>query len=580
MAHIFPNKVRHIWIASFPRSGNTFTRILFSEVLKIPTWSIYHTSEDTFEDYSSEVSSTERMPGDWKSRICQEKDLPLALIKTHEIPEDDAPAIYLLRDGMLATDSWFHYQKKNDPDLTLSEVIAGACQFGTWASHLKHWNPKTRPNTLIIRFEDLVQFPVQELTKIADFCGINLQDIHQGNIPTFQELQNKNPEFFRSGSVQGIPNGWGPDEVDAFVNIQGDQLRAFGYHCPPPSTVWSQNMTIISKSAERHAVESVRLLNELGSLWNKHQKVSNTLEKSVVPSDEMSLRRLVDTGLDVSVVFDIGASNSCWSRMMTAFLPNAKFHLFEPQAEIRDDYKGGLQQFLQLHPSAVLHPFALGDCDETLVLASDAKGVGATTLPIESESPEWKRYTVPVRTLCNLIDEGLPLPTVIKIDTQGSELKILQGMGDHLDQVSVLLLETWLVRSYEGKTPLLHELIGWLAGKGFYPWEFGPSYRADGLLVAPDIIFLNARCPLSPLYSHCDELLKKHVVSDMPIALEAGTMMNKDLSSMINPLMVRLEALEKRNKEYRDEIRALKSSAAFKIERSVRKRLGMMRKGW
>ena len=60
-------------------------------------------------------------------------------------------------------------------------------------------------------------------------------------------------------------------------------------------------------------------------------------------------------------------------------------------------------------------------------------------------------------TIDYVIEEfRLPVPQVIKMDTQGCELSILQGATRTLPQVDVLLLECWLDASlWPTTTPLL-----------------------------------------------------------------------------------------------------------------------------
>lgn len=501
----FPLKARPIWISSFPRSGNTFFRILCSEILKVPTWSIYHLEESEYEDYSSSAAGSGRLPGDWRSRLSGEDDLPPALLKTHGFPDDDAPAIYLLRNGILSTESWYHYHKnsESESEIPLEEVIAGATQFGSWASHVKKWDPFNRPNTLVIPFEELVGDPQSWLGRIADFCGLQMPESADGAIPGFKELQERNPTFFRAGQSTNLPD-WSQDQFDAFANLQGETMQACGYDCPAPTSVWTPAAVSIARAAERRTMESLANLQQIGRLA---KQAANATDMAT-PSDVLSLSRLIKSGLDVETIYDIGASNAGWSNdIFRALLPDVNYHLFEPQADIYPAYRSGLDSFLESCPKSKLYPVALGDVTGEITLHADPLHVGATTLDIQCYTG-WEAHTVPIMTLESIIDDGAPVPTVIKIDTQGSELKILQGMGRYLEEVSVLFLETWLVKTYDGKTPLLTELAEWLAGRGFYPWEFGRSYRDEtGLLVAPDVIFMNVRCPQSPNHAMMDELI-------------------------------------------------------------------------
>jgi hypothetical protein len=54
-------------------------------------------------------------------------------------------------------------------------------------------------------------------------------------------------------------------------------------------------------------------------------------------ADEVRIFSLLrDTaGFDPKVIFDIGASNGEWSRIISEVFPNAVYHLFEPLAAIR-----------------------------------------------------------------------------------------------------------------------------------------------------------------------------------------------------------------------------------------------------
>ena len=94
------------------------------------------------------------------------------IIKTNEPPLDDAPAIYLIRDGRSAIVSYFHYL--NDIQglpATVEELIRGEIFPGFWADHYKAWNPQRRPRTLFLRYEELTVRPKKPATKSPTFSG-------------------------------------------------------------------------------------------------------------------------------------------------------------------------------------------------------------------------------------------------------------------------------------------------------------------------------------------------------------------------------------------------------------------------
>src|SRR5215472_12020844 len=89
------------------------------------------------------------------------------------------------------------------------------------------------------------------------------------------------------------------------------------------------------------------------------------------------------------------------------------------------------------------------------------------------EVPQWR---LDVNT------HKLPLPDLIKMDTQGSEHHIAGGT-ETITAAQVLMIETWLYREYGPSTPLLDEIIESVGSLGFRLSDFGDTYRnEDGRL--------------------------------------------------------------------------------------------------
>jgi len=139
-----------IWLASWPRSGNTFLRTILWNCFRLKSTSIYPQDLGANRKLAlqighvehNEINKSSFMPGD-----------PI-LVKTHEHPTDNKPAIYVIRDGRPACVSLWKFYNKSTP---LSVIISGQHRFGTWANHMKAWNPEERPNTLLLKYEDMVK---------------------------------------------------------------------------------------------------------------------------------------------------------------------------------------------------------------------------------------------------------------------------------------------------------------------------------------------------------------------------------------------------------------------------------------
>ena len=219
-----------IWLASYPRSGNTFLRVILKDVFGFDTYAIYKENPNIDPQESSQDDPVPGLAFD-VARFADRDELHL--VKTHDAPIDDRRAIYLLRDGRESITSYFHYYRDLMKQPTpLPEVIAGHVQFGSWGQHVADWDPGRRPNTLLLRFEQFVADPISHVEQIADFIGAPPQG---GQIPTFESLHQQNPKFYRSGRTDTWKSLFTEEDLDLFRTLHGDVAAEFGYDSQLPT---------------------------------------------------------------------------------------------------------------------------------------------------------------------------------------------------------------------------------------------------------------------------------------------------------------------------------------------------------
>jgi len=219
-----------VWLASYPRSGNTFFRVVLNSVFNLKTYSIYNDTGDIGADEAtSDIVGHVFLPKDFdieKARASKET----YYIKTHELLEnmildDKDKVIYLIRDGRESSLSFAKHRKnyygKSDD---LSDVLYGNTPFRSWGEHVRQWSQLD--DYLLIRFEELTEDPTSQLQRIADYLDVWPSS---ETIPTFQELQQINPKFFRSGKKSSWKEHFTDMQHLAFWLRNYEQMVSFGY---------------------------------------------------------------------------------------------------------------------------------------------------------------------------------------------------------------------------------------------------------------------------------------------------------------------------------------------------------------
>jgi len=220
-----------VWLASYPRSGNTFFRVILNSVFDIKTYSIYDDKGDIGADEkTSKVVGHEFLPENFDIQKARDEEKTY-YIKTHELldnrVDDNDKVIYLIRDGRESTLSFTKHQNTFDNQKKkIIDTIYGNIVLGSWGEHVNSWNPKYRDNTLLIKFENLIKEPIEYIGLLAEFLQIESLG---GRIPTFEELKRINPKFFRSGKTNSWEDIYSDEEHMAFWLKNYNIMADYGY---------------------------------------------------------------------------------------------------------------------------------------------------------------------------------------------------------------------------------------------------------------------------------------------------------------------------------------------------------------
>jgi len=206
-----------VWLASYPRSGNTLLRTILWQCFGLRSASIYPNDLGGNKKLEEYVGHIEHDPNN-QLRFPRNS---IPLVKTHEHARDNNPAIYVIRDGMAACVSLWKFYNKSLP---LEAVIEGQHRFGTWANNVRSWHPLDRPNTLLLKYEDMESNLPAVLNHISIFLK---HEIISESIPDRDSIAGAGGRWVKTKS--NWKSELSDDLLRRFEQINEDTLKKFGY---------------------------------------------------------------------------------------------------------------------------------------------------------------------------------------------------------------------------------------------------------------------------------------------------------------------------------------------------------------
>ena len=196
-------------------------------------------------------------------------------------------------------------------------------------------------------------------------------------------------------------------------------------------------------------------------------------------------KHLKSLDFNIKTVIDVGIAFG--TPAFYKSLPDAKFYLVEPVPQCKP-----LLQKLEQTIGATAFNVAAGAKNGELdfFIHSDVSG-SSSLQQWEGESFDGEKVTVPVQRLDTIIPESISRPSLLKIDTQGNELDVLDGSTGILDAIDVVIIETSFHEFRKG-APEIHHIIEKMVSLGYRCYEvLEGHYRAiDNALAQVDVVFV------------------------------------------------------------------------------------------
>jgi hypothetical protein len=275
-----------VWLASYPKSGNTWTRAFLSNLasiiagerdeLDINAINRFTIGENFIQFYEQrlgftptekhrkEIAALRHEVQQW---IADQFD-GLVFVKTHNGLVMDqgrsiinfavtSGAIYIVRNPLDVAISLAHHLGG-----TIDEAIETMASrntqtpinekrvyeiWGSWSRHVESWTRKPHPAIYIMRYEDMLSAPAKTFGRLArhfllnprpeqlalaiersSFANLRSQEEKEG----FQEKSEKADRFFREGRAGQWKEVLSTKQIERIVHDHGTQMDRFGY-LPP-----------------------------------------------------------------------------------------------------------------------------------------------------------------------------------------------------------------------------------------------------------------------------------------------------------------------------------------------------------
>jgi len=254
---VFPDDV---FLVSYPRSGNTWTRFLISNL-------IYQDEPTTFVNIESRIPEIYFNP-DHKMRALQRP----RILKSHECFQPHYKrVIYIVRDPRDVAVSFYHHNVKagNIPDsYPMDDFIPRFIEaefdsrWGCWQESVISWLTlrEGQPTFLMLRYEDLKTDPQGQLLRVADFlrqCAFRPIDAgpeklqravdlstpermralerEQGNQWVLTQKTRHDKPFVRSAKSGGWKSTLSAQAISQIESAWGATMHKLGYDLVSPA---------------------------------------------------------------------------------------------------------------------------------------------------------------------------------------------------------------------------------------------------------------------------------------------------------------------------------------------------------
>lgn len=275
-----------VWLASYPKSGNTWTRNFLHNLLAgedpdrphdinrmqlLTAWDSsvrwyrpHLEADEKFEHLSRERFAQIRLQAN--QSLADAAGQGMVFVKTHNAivadcgvpminPRVTAGAVYIIRNPLdvaisyshhlaLSLDETIEYMARSSVATLAGEAMAFEL-LGSWSEHVSSWTRKPNKSLFVMRYEDMLDRPQDTFSQLVKFlripvdaqqiqCAIEASSFERLRAMEekegFMEKPKNNPgNFFRSGKKDEWKSVLSKAQVELITKNHQEQMARFGY---------------------------------------------------------------------------------------------------------------------------------------------------------------------------------------------------------------------------------------------------------------------------------------------------------------------------------------------------------------
>jgi hypothetical protein len=275
-----------VWLASYPKSGNTWLRALLTSVMYhdgetpdlnglvgrsivserqyLDDWCGINSAEYPYADLLPYIRNMRAMVAEQAKGVVFEKTHDRFAKMANGLPsfpsEASRVAIYLVRNPMDVALSLAAHNgsivdaaiaQMADPETISGNWAGQGNEFlpeyrGDWSGHVQSWLQQCEIPTLLVRYEDMVEDAARELSRVLKIVGMEchprlVSDAVQAcsferlqgaeSVQDFSEKPSTLPQFFRSGTPSAWRQQLSKAQQQAIYAAHGPLMEQLGYDC-------------------------------------------------------------------------------------------------------------------------------------------------------------------------------------------------------------------------------------------------------------------------------------------------------------------------------------------------------------